>query len=516
MRARGKARKPTAPPAPRRPGSRGWKGRGGGSSVYIQAPDEWRSTTNQACGLWPFAAGTGSPMSGVPLGRNLVSGATLCGDPISWFQDAKLINNPSCFVLGLPAYGKSTLVRRMTLGLAGYGTVPLILGDLKPDYVDLVNALGGQVIPLGRSRGYLNVLDPGEATAAAARLTGTARLELLADARGRRHTMVCALIKILRNAAPNDREETMLDRALQVLDERHPGIPVLRDLVAVLEDGPDAVREVALDRGNVERYRDLIENLLVSLKGMQGSGRVGEIFSEQTSVPMRRDIPVVFDVSSIPDTETALQGAALMACWSAGFGAVNVAHALADAGLEPERHYWIVLDEVWRSLRAGLVDNMDGVTRLNRNEGVGQAMITHTMSDLEALPREEDRMKARGFVERAGMVLCGALPPGEFRKLRNVMAFSDAEEEMVGGWTNPPAWDAGGATKVPKIPPGCGNFLAKVGGRPGVPFRVVLTDAELAMNDTNRRWHTKSRIEAAAEFGVADAAATPDARTVTS
>ena len=42
--------------------------------------------------------------------------------------------------------------------------------------------------------------------------------------------MVCALIKILRNAAPNDREETMLDRALQVLDERHAGIPVLRDL----------------------------------------------------------------------------------------------------------------------------------------------------------------------------------------------------------------------------------------------------------------------------------------------
>ena len=69
--------------------------------------------------------------------------------------------------------------------------------------------------------------------------------------------MVCALIKILRNEAPNDREETMLDRALQVLDERHPGIPVLRDLVQVLEDGPDAVREVALDRGNVERYRDL-------------------------------------------------------------------------------------------------------------------------------------------------------------------------------------------------------------------------------------------------------------------
>ena len=68
--------------------------------------------------------------------------------------------------------------------------------------------------------------------------------------------MVCALIKILRNAAPNDREETMLDRALQVLDERHAGIPVLRDLVQVLEDGPDAVREAALDRGKDNRWDD--------------------------------------------------------------------------------------------------------------------------------------------------------------------------------------------------------------------------------------------------------------------
>jgi hypothetical protein len=505
-RTKNRKARTSSTPAPRRPGPRGWSGRGGGASTYVQAPEEWRATTNQACGLWPFAAGTGSPMSGVPLGRNLLSGATLCGDPISWFQDAKLINNPSCFVLGLPAYGKSTLVRRMTLGLAGYGVVPLILGDLKPDYVDLVEALGGQVIRLGRARGYLNVLDPGEATAAAARLTGRARHELIADARGRRHTMVSALITIVRSAPPDDREETFLDRALQVLDERHPGIPVLRDLVQVLEDAPDIVREVALDRGNIDRYRDLIENLLVSLKGMQGSGRVGEIFSEQTTTAMRRDVPVVFDVSSIKDTELHLQGAALMACWSTGFGAVNVAHALSDAGLEPARNYWIVLDEVWRSLRAGLVDNMDGVTRLNRNEGVGQAMITHTMSDLEALPREEDRMKARGFVERAGMVLCGALPPSEFSKLRRVMAYSDAEEEMVAGWTNPPAWDS--STGAAEIPPGCGNFLVKVGGRPGIPFRVVLTNAELGLHDTNKRWHTKSRIHEAPEFAQAPATTT--------
>ena len=410
-------------PTVRRPGARGWPGRGGGASLYVQAPDEWRATTNQACGLWPFAAGTGSPMIGVPLGRNLLSGATLCADPISWFQRANLISNPSAFVLSKPGLGKSTVVRRMALGLTGYGVMPLVLGDLKPDYVDLIEALGGQVIKLGRGRGYLNILDPGEATAAAKRLPGTARDELIADARGRRHTMVCALITILRDAPPTDREETILDRAVRVLDERHGGIPVLQDLIDVIEAAPDEVRAVAMDRGDMTRYLDITENLLVTLKGLLGQGRVGEMFSQQTTTPMRRDVPVVFDVSSIPESENALQGAALMACWSTGFGALNVANALADAGLEPQRHVLVILDELWRALRAGqgMVDRVDGLTRLNRNHGVGQVMISHTMSDLEALADPADRMKAAASLSaRAWSSAAGCRP----RRCRSSRAWS--------------------------------------------------------------------------------------------
>ena len=475
----------------RRPGTRGWPGRGGGASIYVQAPDEWRATTNQACGLWPFSAGTGSPMIGVPLGRNLLSGATLCADPISWFQPANLISNPSCFILSKPGLGKSTVVRRMALGLTGYGVMPLVLGDLKPDYVDLIAALGGQVIRLGRQRGYLNILDPGEATQAAQRLTGTARAELIADARGRRHTMVCALITILRDAPPTDREETILDRAVRVLDDRHDGIPILSDLIKVIESAPDELRQVAMDRGDMTRYLDITENLLVTLKGLLGHGRVGEMFSQQTTTAMRSDVPVVFDVSSIPDGQPALQGAALMACWSTGFGALNVANALTDAGLEPQRRVLVILDELWRALRTGqgMVDRVDGLTRLNRQHGVGQVMISHTMSDLEALTASADRMKARGFVERSGMVICGGLPAAEMPKLTQVVPFSQAEQEMLISWQDPPAWDPAAGQET--APPGRGNFLIKVGGRPGIPVHVALTATELALNDTNKRWHAQ-------------------------
>ena len=93
-----------------RPPMRGWLGKGRGQSTYVQEAPEYRGTTVQVCGLWPFSVGTGTPMVGVPLGRHIITGATLCCDPISWFQRAKLIRNPSVFVLGLPGLGKSTLV----------------------------------------------------------------------------------------------------------------------------------------------------------------------------------------------------------------------------------------------------------------------------------------------------------------------------------------------------------------------------------------------------------------------
>ena len=489
MRRRRAAESPAAP-------RRGWPGPGGGASALVQAPDEWRSTTVQACGLWPFAAGAGTPMTGVPLGRNLLTGSTLCCDPISWFQRAGLISSPSAFVLGRPGVGKSTVVRRMALGLAGYGVLPLVLGDLKPDYVDLVEAVDGQVITLGRGRGHLNVLDPGEAATAARRLTGEARRRMLADAHGRRQAIVSALITVMRSAPPTDREETVLDRALRVVDDQAASgrlrTPTLRDLLGVLRDAPEDVRAAALDRGDRTRYDELTEDLEATLVGLVGGGRLGRIFAEPTTTPMRRDLPVAFDVSSIDDTQADVQAAVLLACWSYGFGAVSVAQALADAGLEPRRHYFVVLDELWRALRAGrgMVDRIDALTRLNRQRGVGTVMVSHTMSDLLALPGEEDRMKARGFVERSGVVICGGLPGAEMPMLDSVVRLSRAEQDLLVGWQDPPAWESVGPGSGP---PGRGKFLVKVGGRPGIPVQVELTALEREINDTDKRWRQLSR-----------------------
>lgn len=482
--------------AARRPGPQGWLGRGRGASWVIDPPEEVRGTSVQLCGMWPWVVGSGTPMSGVPMGRHLITGATVCCDPISWFQRARLILNPSMFVLGKPGLGKSTVIRHMATGLAGYGVIPMVLGDLKPDYVDLVRALDGQVIPLGPGRGHLNILDPGEAIAASRRLVGTAREELVADAQSRRLQMTLALLTIVLGQSPDTRDTLIVDRALRVLDERGPSVPVLGDLLQIIVDAPETVRAVALDRGDDSRYRDLTERLIIGLTSLVGGGILGDTFAQPTSAPIRRDRPVVYDVSGIGDDQSELQGAALLACWSAGFAAVNVAHALADAGLEPERHYFVMMDEIWRALRSGtgMVDRMDALTRLNRNDGVGTAMATHTMSDLNALAVETDRAKARGFVERSGIVICGGLPAAEMPLLTSAVQLSEAEQQMMIGWQDPPAWDTKRGIQVE--PPGRGKFLIKVGGRPGIPTRVVLTPSELRMNvnDTDKRWHERSRI----------------------
>ncbi|WP_243696474.1 ATP/GTP-binding protein [Aeromicrobium camelliae] len=429
---------------------------------------------------------------GVPLGRALGAtnrGATVCCDPISWFQEGNLILNPSVYVLGLPAMGKSTLIRRMSLGLAGFGVTPLFFGDLKPDYVDLVEAMGGQVIPLGRGRGGLNVLDPGAALAAAERLDGEARRQVLADMRTRRHTMVGALLTLMRRTPPTVLEDNIVGRALRILDDRHEGIPVLGDLLNLIRSAPDELRQMALDRGELDRYRATTQDLEAALIALVDDDRLGALFNTQTTETMDLSRPVVFDVSSLNDEDDAIKAAVLMSCWSAGFGAINVTHALADAGLEPQRRFFVVLDELWRTLRTapGLVDRVDALTRLNRQWGVGQAMISHTTDDLKALPSAEDRAKALGFVERAGFVVLGGVPSREVDALSAVISLSEAEADLVTRWSSPDSWNStGGATGHR---PGLGKFLIKVGSRPGIPVQVQLTEIEHAVNDTNKRWH---------------------------
>lgn len=492
---------------PAGPGPRGWRGPGQGEDVVLPVLPEFRGPSNHLAGVWPFPVGAGAPMIGVPMGRNLITGGTVCCDEISWFQRAGLILAPIMLVLGLLGLGKSTLVRHKILGQYGFGILPMIFGDLKPDYTDLIRAIGGQVMELGPGAGALNVLDQAHARAAARRLVGVLRAQVLADAHTRRQVGVSSLLTISRAAQPTDREESILDRALRVLDEKwdpRGGEPVLADLLQVLRDAPEPVRQAALDRGERHRYDMLTENLEASLIGLIGGGRLGDTFARPTTEPMRLDRPVSMDVSRMRTSGSSpeARAATLITAWNYGFGAINTAHALADAGLEPRRLYSTVLDEMWEVLGVGhgMPGRINAVLRTNRTVGTGITMITHSVADTAMLRLEEDRQTAQGLLEKAPLVVCGGLPPREMPRLEQMVGLSRAEQAMLTGWSSPPSWDpvAGAETEAP----GLGNFLIKVGGRPGIPMQMVMTQVErdLGVHDTSRLWRTVSRIGRVADL----------------
>lgn len=493
-----------------RPGSRGWRGPGGGEGLVVPV-DEFRSSSVQLRGLYPFPVGTGTPMIGAPLGRHLSDGGTVCCDEIDWFLRAGLISVPTMWVQAKPGLGKSTLVVRKLICQYAKGHLPLVFGDLKGEYVDLIKALDGQVISLGPGRGYLNILDPGEARAAAKRLTGKAREQVLGDAHTRRHLGVSGLITIAQAERLSVGEESILGRALRVLDDTHDhdrGAPVLQDLLNVIKDGPADVRAVAVDRDDRSRYDDKIENLEVALTALISGDALGDMFSQPTSEPMRRDRPVCFDVSGLRTAGSSdMKAAALVTCWSYGFGSINVSHALADAGLEEHRLRAVVMDELWEVLRVGhgMPGRVDALSRTNRTEAVGLTMITHSLTDLRALRNDEDREMARGLAERAGVVVLGGLPRSEMPMLRDVVGLSRVEENMLVGWQDPPAWDTEEGRET--APAGRGNFLIKVGGgaRPGIPLNVQLTSIERAgLHDTSKVWNRLRQVGTVADLPPVD------------
>ena len=78
---------------------------------------------------------------------------------------------------------------------------------------------------------------------------------------------------------------------------------------------------------------------------------------------------------------------------------------------------------------------------------------------------------------------------------------SVAEQRQLISWQDPPAWSAAASNDAP---PGRGNFMIKIGGRPGIPFRVTLTAAEERLHDTNK---LLARTEAAAASSLSRTAA---------
>ena len=468
----------------------GWQGKARGRASHVAAGPEYQATTTQACGLFPFLAGSGSPSMGVPIGRHLLWGEVVCLDQFAWLA-AGLVTNPGIFVLGQPGTGKSSLIKRLMRGMSGFGVRPFVLGDLKPDYTQVVERLGGQVIRIGRGLDKINPLDTGPLGQAAAQMTGADAERLRAECRGRRLNALLALLTLVRRYPLTNGEENVLSVAVDLLDEKGRrsrrkviAEPTVPDVLAVLrsENGLEHLMAAA-DVESVEEFRRDTKELRQTLN-LLCSGSLKGVFDGPTTRPIDLDAPAVsVDISQVSAAGDTLVAAAMLATWAYGFSMIDGAAALADAGLAPRRQFLAVRDELWRALRGspGLVEHADALTRVNRAKGVADITATHSMADLEALSTEEDRAKARGFIERAGVVILAGLPPRELYGVAEVVSLSGEERAMVSGWSAPASWVATGKH------PGRGKYLIKSGQRVGIPIEMEYVGDEGQLYDTDGR-----------------------------
>ena len=316
-------------------------------------------------------------------------------------------------MLGQPGVGKSTLVKRQITGAVAAGAKAVILGDTKPDYTMLTEHLGGQVIRIGRGLDRINPLDTGPLGAALARMSGPDAQALRWEVRSRRLSLLMALCTLVRESRITNAEEVILGRAIDLLDERNPSLqPTVTDVLGVIEDGPDTLRAAAR-ADTPAAFRDRAGDFVFTLD-LLTTGSLAGVFDQPTSRPIDLDAPAVsVDISRVGAAGDKLLTAAMLCVWSYGFAMVDAAAALADQQIAPRRSYLAVMDELWRALRGapGLVEYADSLTRLNRAKD--SIMITHSLADLDALATEEDRAKARGFIERSAITVMGGLPPRE-------------------------------------------------------------------------------------------------------
>ena len=405
-----------------------------------------------------------------------------------------LITNPGEFVLGQPGVGKSTLVKRQLTGAVATGTRVLVLGDTKPDYSMLVEHLGGQVIRVGRGLDKINPLDAGPLGEALRRMSGPDAQALRWEVRSRRLSLLMALCTLIRGAPITNAEEVILGRAIDLLDDRLISAqPAVTDVLAVIEQGPDTLRAAART-DTPAGFRDRVADLVFTLD-LLCTGSLAGVFDGQTSRPVDLDAPAVsVDISRVGAAGDHLLTAAMLCTWAHGYAMVDAAAALAEQHLAPRRSYLAVMDELWRALRGapGLVEYADSLTRLNRAKGMGTIMITHSLADLDALATEEDRAKARGFVERCAITVMGGLPPRELARVCEITPLTGPEQELVTSWSAPDSWQPGAKH------PGRGKYLIKTGERLGIPVELSLVGAEYDLYDTDQAIRQAVRPDRAA------------------
>ncbi|MEW1926416.1 ATP-binding protein [Streptomyces sp. NPDC088360] len=466
-------------------GRLGWGGMFGGRSAVEDPGTVYTGPSTQVGAVYPFLLGAGLPPRGVPVGRDVLTGELVCVDPSGW--TGTLTTNPGVWVMSQPGAGKSALVKRICLVYASYGHMVVVPGDVKGEYTPLVEALGGSVVRIGTGGQRLNPLDSGPLKHHMATLPTAEREAMQEAVQARRLDALGALLatKPGLGRAPSEVDQSALNRAVELADAAVTGDPIIRDVVNVLREGPQDLRD-KLGTTTEERYTDLTRSLIAGLENLC-DGPLKGLFDGQTTAAIDLNAPAVsVDISALRARGNDVISAGMIATWAYTYAAVDSARSIGMI----KRSLVLPMDEMWRALRSGpgLVDAMDGISRLNRVYDDVTLFVTHSLLDAESLPTEEDRMKARGLMDRCDTWVIGASSTEELERVTGKRALTEQERMMITSWSSATSTGLDGTDQ---IHPGRGKYLIKIGTRPGIAAATELTAAE------RRLYHTDNNAQVA-------------------
>ncbi|MDD1386838.1 ATP-binding protein [Curtobacterium poinsettiae] len=483
----------------------------GGGWEQIPQPPRWFATSVQVCGIYPFGVGTGRPTNGAPLGRDMNTGSAVCTDHDALYR-ANVISSPSAFLFGLNGLGKSSTAQTLLGGQVGRGLTPAIFDPIKGEHVPWVESLGGTVFSIGpRARHQLNLLSPGPLGYAARRIGGNVGEELLLLARAKSIDLVKLVVKISRGTSEpvKDFEETAIEAIVDtILEHTAPSeVAVTADLIRAFES-PSLLMMQRTGTDSAEEFHQEYKRLGQTLRSLM-TGDLGQMLSGTNSVEFEPGNPggFCFDTSSINEKNTKLLSAAMLSTWSLGMDAIDAHWELAqhELALQAEAHangqryepaytwggYTSLMDEFWAPIRfcEGMVDLVDGLTRTNRSVGTAELKVSHSPKDLLSLPNAADREKARGFIERSGLLLLMGLSRDDLLELSRVRPLTPSEINQVAGFAQAKNWTGNTRQKGDKgAPPGAGKVLLKISERVGIPVKMLRTATQMAVHDTDTRY----------------------------
>lgn len=216
----------------------GWKGAGSGRAPHVDKGAVYLGTTTEVSGLFPFVLGAPLPTEGVPIGPDLLTRELVCFDPGGWV--GRLTQNPGVWIMAQPGAGKSAITKRIALAYSAYGSMVVVPGDVKGEYAPLVEALGGQVVRIGRGLDRLNPLDSGPMQRRLHLLPADRRESLLAEINGRRSDLLHALLATPHGLGrrPTAPEANVVGAAVAAVADKLSQDPVIPDVVHLLREGP--------------------------------------------------------------------------------------------------------------------------------------------------------------------------------------------------------------------------------------------------------------------------------------